>query len=78
MPRRVSFFVLLTLMIVTTGAVHAVPRPAGPKPVSESAGVLDRLWGWLSGLFLPTGPASGGSTSTWGTEGSHLDPNGQH
>lgn len=74
MLRRVGLLiVLLTLMVVTTGAIQAAPRAAGPKPASES-GVLDRLWNWLSHLF----PAPAGVKSTWEADGSHLDPNGNH
>jgi hypothetical protein len=65
-------------MIPMTGALQAAPRMAGPRPVSESGGVLDRIWGWLSGLFLNAAPSPDGARSTWDTEGSHLDPNGQH
>jgi hypothetical protein len=76
MLRRVGLLiVLLAVMIVMTSAVQATPRMAGPKPASESGGVLDRLWSWLAHLF-PTGTASQGMKSTWDAEGSHLDPNG--
>lgn len=67
--------VLLTMMVVTTGAIHAAPRMAGPKPTSEAGGVLDRLLGWLSVLLHPSSP---GVKSTWDAEGSHWDPNGNH
>jgi hypothetical protein len=79
MLRRVGLLiVLLTLMVLTTGVVQAAPRMAGPKPVSESGGVLDRIWGWLANL-LPTGATSpSGLKSTWDLEGSHWDPNGNH
>lgn len=78
MLRRVGLlFVLLAVMVVTTaGAVQATTRMAGPRPASESGGILDRLWNWLAHLF-PTGAASqGGVKSTWDADGSHLDPNG--
>lgn len=76
MLRRVGLlFVLLTLMVVTTGAVHAMPRLAGPKPASESGGVVDRLLGWLSVLLHPSSPVV---KSSWDLDGSHLDPNGNH
>jgi hypothetical protein len=79
MLRRVGLLiVLLTLMVLTAGAVQAAPRMSGPKPASESGGVLDRLLGWLSHLF-PTTPSSPvGMKSTWDAEGSHWDPNGNH
>jgi hypothetical protein len=79
MLRRVRvLFVLLMLVVMAAGAVHAVPR-MGPKPASESGSVLDRLLGWLSSLF-PTGASSpDGVKSAQDMEGSHLDPNGgQH
>jgi hypothetical protein len=77
MLRRVGLLiVLLTLMIVTTGAVQAAPRLAGPRPTSES-GILDRLLGWLSTLLPGAHPTHGGAVkSTWELDGSHLDPNG--
>jgi hypothetical protein len=61
-------------MVLTTGAVQAAPRMAGPKPASESGGVMDRLLSWLAHLF----PAPAGVKSTWDAEGSHWDPNGNH
>ncbi|MES1240154.1 MAG: hypothetical protein ABUT39_00905 [Acidobacteriota bacterium] len=64
-------------MIVTTGAIQAAPRAGGPKPASESGGVLERLWSWLSHL-LPAGVAPAGVKSSWDSDGSHLDPNGNH
>lgn len=78
MLRRVGLLiVLLTLMIVTTGAVQAAPRLAGPRPSSESGGVLDRLWSWLSTLLPGAHPGADGAVkSTWELDGSHLDPNG--
>lgn len=78
MLRRVSLLiVLLALMILTTGAIQAAPRLAGPKPASESGGVLDRLWEWLSTLLPGAHPVSGGAVkSAWDLDGSHLDPNG--
>ena len=76
MLRRVGLLiVLLAVMIVTTGAVQAAPRVAGPRPTSES-GVLDRLLGWLSFLFPVSSSSSHGVKSTWDMDGSHLDPNG--
>ena len=79
MLRRVRLlFVLVALVVLATGAVQAAPRLAGPRPASESGGVLDRLWSWLSHLF-PTGATSpGGVKSTRDSDGSHLDPNGHH
>jgi hypothetical protein len=78
MLRRVGLLiVLLALMVLTTGAVQAAPRLAGPKPASESGGVLDRLWGWLSTLLPGAHPSPDGAVkSTWELDGSHLDPNG--
>jgi hypothetical protein len=77
MLRRVGLLiVLLTLMIPMTGALQAAPRMAGPRPVSESGGVLDRLWGWLSVLFH-TGTSSN-TLAIFEAEGSHWDPNGNH
>lgn len=79
MLRRVGLLiVLLTLMLLTTGAIQAAPRLAGPKPASESGGVLDRLWGWLSTLFQTVTPSPNGVKSTWDLDGSHGDPNGNH
>lgn len=75
--RVVVLFVLLTLAVMATGMVQAMPL-AGPKPASESEGVLDRLWGWLSTLFLTAASSPNGESSAWDMEGSHLDPNGQH
>jgi hypothetical protein len=79
MFRRVGLLiVLLGLMVLTTGAIQAAPRLAGPRPASES-GVLDRLLGWLSDLLHPE--AAGNHTHTrsiWEGEGSHWDPNGNH
>jgi hypothetical protein len=79
MPKRVGLLlVLLTLVVLATGAVQAAPRMAGPKPASESGGVLDRVLGWLSNLFQTASPPHG-VKSTWELDGSHLDPNGgQH
>jgi hypothetical protein len=77
MLRRVRLlFVLVALVVLATGAVQAAPRLAGPRPVSESGGVLDRLWGWLSAWFPISASSSGGMKSAREMEGSHLDPNG--
>jgi hypothetical protein len=79
MLRRVGLLiVVLTLMVLTAGAVQATPRIAGPKPASESSGVLDRLLGWLSHLFPTTPSSPSGVKSAWDLDGSHLDPNGNH
>ena len=79
MLRRVGLLiVLLTMMIVTTGAIHAAPRLSGSKPASESGGVLDRLLGWLAHLFPTTPSSPTGVKSAWDLDGSHLDPNGDH
>lgn len=68
--------VLLALLVLTTGAVQALPA-VGAMRVSESEGVLARIWGWLSAVFLVDGSApSGGLTAIWEQDGSHLDPNG--
>lgn len=78
MLKRVGLlFVLLTLVVLATGNVQAAPRMAGPRPASESGGVLERVWGWLSNLF-PTGPANNPGGVIWEAEGSHWDPNGIH
>jgi hypothetical protein len=78
MLRRVSLlFVIVALVVLATGTVHAAPRLAGQKPISESAGVLDRLWGWLSTLFQAE-TASKPTRVIWEAEGSHWDPNGNH
>jgi hypothetical protein len=79
MLRRVGLLVvLLLLMVVTTGAIHAAPRMSGPKPTSESGGVLDRIWGWLSILLHPAESAGNHARAIWDAEGSHWDPNGNH
>ena len=77
MLRRVGLLIVLLALIVvtTTGAVHAAPRVAGPKPTAESGGILDRLLGWLSVLLHPSSP---GVKTSWDADGSHLDPNGNH
>jgi hypothetical protein len=78
MLKRVGLlFVLLTMVVLATGTVHAAPRAAGPRPASESGGVLDRVWGWFSAL-LHTGPADNHTRVVWDAEGSHWDPNGNH
>lgn len=79
MLRRVGLLiVLLALMVMTTGAIQAAPRVAGPRSASES-GVLDRILSWLSHL-VPGAHSNpgGGMKSSWEMEGSHLDPNGDH
>ncbi len=79
MLRRVRvLFVLLMLVVMATGTVHAMPG-MGPKPASESRTVLDRLLGWLSSLFPAGASSPDGGTPAWDMDGSHLDPNGgQH
>jgi hypothetical protein len=77
MLKRVGLlFVLLTMMVLAAGTVQAAPR-MGPRPASESGGVLDRVFGWLFNLF-PTGPANNPTGVIWEAEGSHWDPNGIH
>ncbi len=77
MLRRVRvLFVLLALVVLVAGAVEASPRVVGPKPLADSAGVLDRLWSWLSSLLPGDGSVSGGADFVWEMEGSHWDPNG--
>jgi hypothetical protein len=71
------FAVLLTLVVLAAGAVRAMPSMARSARVSESEGVLARIWGWLSALFLVEGSMPT-AHSVWEREGSHIDPNGEH
>lgn len=76
MLRRVRvLFVLLALVILAAGTVEASPG-TGPKPMTGSVGVLERLWDWLSHLLPGGNPVDGGLASAWEADGSHLDPNG--
>ncbi len=79
MLRRVRvLFVLLALVILAAGVVEASPRVVGPKPLHESAGVLDRLWNWFSSLLPGDDSGSGRDMEfRWEEEGSHWDPNGE-
>jgi len=79
MRRTRVLAVLLALVVLATGAVRAMPSMTRSARVSESEGVLARIWGWLSALFLAEGSISeDGSKAVWEKDGSHGDPNGEH
>jgi len=77
MLRKVGLLALvLALTLLVSGAAQAKPL-AGSARASESAGVIARLWDWISHLFQRPGEVSqGGITSSWEADGSHMDPNG--
>ena len=65
--------VLLALALLAPSIAQAAPRLEDPARISESGGVLGRLWSWLASLVV-SGLVS--HKSIWDTEGSHSDPNG--
>lgn len=76
MLRKVGLLALfLALTLLAAGAAQARPL-AGSVRVSESHGIIDRIWGWIESVFRVGDSTSGGARSTWEADGSHLDPHG--
>lgn len=76
MFRKVGLFaVLLALALLATGTAEAMPLPAGSARPTESAGVMARLWGWVTSLLQSSG-GSEGIKGLWEGDSSHIDPNG--
>jgi len=57
----------LSLALLLAGTAQA----RSPQIPSGSPGILDSLWQWLAGLYVP------GLTAIWEKAGSDMDPNGR-
>jgi hypothetical protein len=72
MARTLRSTAFALVLLLAAGSAQALPLGGAPVLDSNSAGVVETVWQWLTSWFAP----ADGLAASWQEQGIEIDPNG--